>query len=166
MHFLYFRWKNHLDPKFASTFRQIVRHDNFNLVLIINHDHIISFRRPFVSSQAGRRYYFSLSKRKFFRFTALVRRKNWPKLTLTWTTNAWSWIWLEENNEQSLKWLFTLMLGRVKCTLFNGIQLLWGNYQIQLAQCCLSYQTRYKQQNDNVYFKINAMITSVSNINL
>ena len=50
----------------SSAFRQFLRHGNSNLVLDINHDHIISFRRPFVSSQAGSRYYFSLSNRKYF----------------------------------------------------------------------------------------------------
>ena len=56
--------KKSLDPNFASTFRQISRHGKSNLALVINHDHIISFRRPFVSSQAGSRYYFSLSNRE------------------------------------------------------------------------------------------------------
>ena len=50
----------------SSAFRQFLRHGNSNLVLDISHDHIISFRRPFVSSQAGSRYYFSLSNRKYF----------------------------------------------------------------------------------------------------
>ena len=50
----------------SSAFRQFLRHGNSNLVLVINHDHIISFRRPFVSSQAGSRYYFSLSNWKYF----------------------------------------------------------------------------------------------------
>ena len=65
-HFLFFRFKNHYDPKFSSTFRQILRHGNFNLVLVINRDHIISFWRPFASSQSESRYYFSLSIRKCF----------------------------------------------------------------------------------------------------
>ena len=56
-HFLFFFGeKIIIDPKFASTFRQILRHGNFNLALVINHDHIISFRRLFASSQAGIRY--------------------------------------------------------------------------------------------------------------
>ena len=50
----------------SSAIRQFLRHGKSNLVLVINHDHIISFRRPFVSSQAGSRYYFSLSNRKYF----------------------------------------------------------------------------------------------------
>ena len=50
----------------SSAIRQFLRHGNSNLLLVINHDHIISFRRPFVSSQAGSRYYFSLSNRKYF----------------------------------------------------------------------------------------------------
>ena len=58
--------KNQYDPEFTSKFRQVLRHDNLNLVLVINHDHIISFRRPFASSQAGSRYYFDVSNRKDF----------------------------------------------------------------------------------------------------
>ena len=44
---------------FASTFRQIFRHDDLNLVLGTKHDHIISLRRLFISSQAGS-FYFNL----------------------------------------------------------------------------------------------------------
>ena len=71
-------------PNFLSTFRQILRHGNSNLALVINHHHIISVLRPFASSQAGSRYYFSLSKPEIFPcFTALVRRKIDAEMTLT-----------------------------------------------------------------------------------
>ena len=85
--FLFYRWKNHEVPKFASTFRQFLRHGNFNLVLVIKHDHIISSRRPFASSQGGSRYYFSLSNRKCF-----------PVLLL-WFAGNWRWDDADVNNK-------------------------------------------------------------------
>ena len=85
-HILFFRWKIHYDPKFASAFRQILKHGTFNLVLVINHDHIISFRRPFASSQAGGSYYFTLANRKCV-----------PVLLL-WFVGKWTqrWRWREQ----------------------------------------------------------------------
>ena len=61
-HFLFFLIKQ-FDPQFTWTYRQTLRHGNLSLVLVDDHDHIISFRRSFVSFLAGSRYYFSLSNR-------------------------------------------------------------------------------------------------------
>ena len=76
-HFLYFRWKNQFVLNFTSTCRQFLRHDVLHSVLVITHIPIISTRRPFVSSRAGSRYYFSLSNRKWFPVLLLRFAGNW-----------------------------------------------------------------------------------------
>ena len=68
----------------TSTSRQFQRHEILNLVLVITHYHIISFRCPFNSSQAGSRFLLQSVKPEMIPcFTALVRGAFDAELTLT-----------------------------------------------------------------------------------
>ena len=65
-HFLCFKGTIRSNPQSVSKVCQIRRHEDVNLVLLFKRDHIISLLRPFISSQAGSRYYFRLSNQKYF----------------------------------------------------------------------------------------------------
>ena len=70
-----FSVQNHRDPHFMSTFRQFLNHANSNPALVVKHDHILTFRRPFVLPKQEVDFTSVYEIGNIFCSTALVRRK-------------------------------------------------------------------------------------------